>query len=407
VSAVRVLLKKELTDSLRDRRTLAMLLLMPVLLYPTLLLAIGGITLAGKERLKKKELTVAVASADAAAFLAERPLPAYTHYQRVDRAQAEAQLREKKVWAIVDAPPGSHQQVQEGGQATVTVLYTERHDESAEALHRLKDVLEEVNRGALEVRLAEAKLPESFAEPVLTQAKDIDFDQNLGPLIASKILPSLLIMMLFIGAFYPAIDVTAGEKERGTLETLLVSPVRPMEVMAAKYLTVSIISVAAAVANLLAMALTFSFGISLGTAKSAAVTLDATQLLTMAACLLPAALMVSGVSLAIASLARSFKEAQSLLTPVMLIAIFPGMAAMVPGVELNNWTALVPLLNLALLVKAVVLGTAAFVPVLITCAVIALCALAGLKLAANAFVSEALRFGGADNWRELFRVRRP
>ncbi|MFT3838541.1 MAG: ABC transporter permease subunit [Myxococcaceae bacterium] len=405
MSAVSVLLKKELTDSLRDRRTLAMLLLMPVLLYPTLLLAIGGITQAGKERLKKKELTVAVASDDAAAFLAERPLPEHTHYTRMPREQGEAQLREKKLWAIVDAEPGSHDAVAKGGQGKLTVLYTERHDESGEALRRLREVLDEVNHLALKVRLDEAKLPESFAEPVLTQAKDIDFDQNLGPVIASKILPSLLIMMLFIGAFYPAIDVTAGEKERGTLETLLVSPVRPMEVMAAKYLTVSIISVAAAVANLLAMTATFSFGISMGT-KNAAVTFGAAQLLTMAACLLPAALMVSGVSLAIASLARSFKEAQSLLTPVMLIAIFPGMAAMVPGMELNNVTAMVPLLDLALLVKAVVLGTAAPVPVLITCGVIVVCALVGLKLSANAFVSEALRFGGADNWRELFKVRR-
>jgi sodium transport system permease protein len=310
------------------------------------------------------------------------------------------------VWAIVDAPAGSRAQVAGGAQATVTVLYTERHDESTEALRRLKEVLEKVNHGALKVRLAEAKLPDAFAEPVLTQAKDIDFDQNLGPLIASRILPTLLIMMLFIGAFYPAIDVTAGEKERGTLETLLVAPVHPMQVMAAKYLTVSIISIAAAVANLLSMAATFAFGISLGESHQAAVTFAPSQLLMMAACLLPAALMVSGVSLAIAALARSFKEAQSLLTPVMLIAIFPGMAAMVPGVELNNVTALIPLLNLALLVKAVVLGTAAVVPVLITCAVIGVCALLGLKASANAFVSEALRFGGADNWRELFRVRR-
>jgi len=112
------------------------------------------------------------------------------------------------------------------------------------------------------------------------------------------------------------------------------------------------------------------------------------------------------VNLAIASLARSFKEAQTLLTPVTLIAIFPGTAAMVPGLELNVWTACVPLLNLALLIKAVVLGAAQPLPVLITCAVIALCALGAMKLAANAFVSEALRFGGSDNWRELFRPHR-
>jgi len=312
-------------------------------------------------------------------------------------------MREKKVWAVVDAPAGAHESVVAGGQATVTVLYTERHDESSEALKRVRAVLEQVGHGTLMLRLEAAKLPDSFAEPVLTEAKDVDFDKDLGPLIASRILPVLLIVMLFMGALYPSIDVTAGEKERGTLETLLVAPVRPLEVMAAKYLTVSVISIATSMANLAAMAATFSFGLQLDEKVTTRVAFGPAQIVTMAVCLVPASLLVSGVSLAIASLARSFKEAQSLLTPVSLIGMVPGIVAMVPGVELNAWTALVPLLNLALLIKAVVLGAAGVGPVLITCAVIVLCALGAIKLAANAFVSEALRFGGADNWKDLFR----
>ena len=406
MSAIRVLLKKELTDSLRDRRTLAMMLLLPMLLYPGLLLLIGSITAAGKERLKRMDLVVAVASDDAARFLAERPVPVHTRYQRMARAAGEAKMREKEVWAVVDAPPGAHDAVAAGGQATVTVLYTERHDESGEALKRVRSVLDDVGHGALQLRLEAARLPEAFAEPVLTEAKDVDFDKDLGPLIASRILPVLLVVMLFMGALYPAIDVTAGEKERGTLETLLVAPVRPLEVMAAKYLTVAVISTAASMANLLAMAATFSFGLKLDEAVTTRVTFGPAQLLTMAVCLVPASLMVSGVALAIASLARSFKEAQSLLTPVTLIGMVPGIVAMVPGIELNWVTAWVPLLNLALLIKAVVLGAATVGPVLITCGVIVACALLALKLAANAFVSEALRFGGADNWRELFRPAR-
>ena len=235
------------------------------------------------------------------------------------------------------------------------------------------------------------------------ESVDIDFQKDLGPLVASRLLPIILVVMLFMGALYPAIDVTAGEKERGTLETLLVAPVSPLEVMAAKYLTVAVIASLATCANLAAMAATFAFGIQLGEAQTITLHFTAGQILTLLACLLPAAFMVSGVALAIASLARNFKEAQSLLTPVSVLGILPGMLALMPGIELTPLTAAVPLLNVALLVKAVTLGAVHPLEVAITLASIAICSLGALRLAANAFTSEALRFGGTESWRGLFR----
>jgi ABC-type Na+ efflux pump permease subunit len=209
-----------------------------------------------------------------------------------------------------------------------------------------------------------------------------------------------------MGAIYPALDTTAGEKERGTLETLLVAPVRPLEVMLAKYLTVALVSTLASLMNLAAMGVTFMVGLQLGGPTPIRLELGAGQLATLLACLVPCAFMVSGLCLVVASLARNFKEGQALLTPVMLVATLPGILALMPGIELNAGTALLPLLNVALLVKATILGTASGLHVALTVLSVGACAAVTLALAANAFQSEALRFGGTESWRDLFRVRR-
>ncbi|MFN7133588.1 MAG: ABC transporter permease subunit, partial [Myxococcales bacterium] len=261
MSPLRTLLRKELTDSLRDRRTLVMMLVIPVLLYPTLLLLIGFLTTAGKARLARAELPVGLVG-EAALLLPESARPPRTPARVLARAKAEAALRANEIWGFVDAPAGSLDAIARGEQAKVELVYTKRRDKSMEAHDRLKSALQARGADFLARRLEEAKLSPTFGEPLRTESLDLDFRTDLGPLVASRMLPAILLVMLFMGALYPAIDVTAGEKERGTLETLLVAPVHPLQVMAAKYVTVAAIAVLAALLNLGAMALTFRLGVS-------------------------------------------------------------------------------------------------------------------------------------------------
>ncbi|HEY3452654.1 MAG TPA: ABC transporter permease [Myxococcales bacterium] len=404
MSAVGILFKKEITDSLRDRRTLLMMLFLPVVLYPGSLALIGAVTASGQARLARSQLSIAVTSEDAAQLLT--PTPAKTTLVRLDRGAAETALRERKVAAALDVAPGSLGKLEAKDQLLATLLFTRKYDRSIQAKERLKKALEAAGVRALEKRLEQASLPAKFAQPVDVQEEDVDFKKNLGPLIASKLLPMILVMMLFMGALYPALDVTAGEKERGTLETLLVAPVRPMDVMAAKYLTVATIASITTVMNLVAMGITFHLGLDLtGGESPVRLTLSAGQIATLLACLIPAAFMVSGVSLAVASLARSYKEGQSLMTPLVSVALVPAILAMTPGVEFDSATAMLPLLNVALLVKATMLGTATAAPIAITIGSVLACSAAAVALAANAFQSEALRFGGAESWRDLFRFK--
>ncbi len=399
--AWRILLGKELLDVTRDRRTLVLTILLPVLLYPGMLLVMGAIISAGTQRLKNEPLTIAVVGPSTAALLARKPVPPKTTFEPKERAQAEALLRDQKLAAVVQAPADAEARLQAGQQVVVTVLYTKRFDRSVEALDRMRPMLESINNDALKVRLDARGLEAGFVQPVKGEPVDLEFQKDLGPLIASRLLPIILLTMLILGALYPAVDLTAGEKERGTLETLLVSGARPVDVMAAKYLTVSAVAVVTALANLLAMAATFGFGISLGPANMT-FQLHPGQVLTMLACLVPAALLLAGISLTVASTARTFKEGQSLMSPVMLACLAPALLSQMPGVELNSLTALVPLLNVALLIKASVLGNATAPQVLLTMGSVLVFALIALKLAATAFNSEIFRFGGTEGWRALF-----
>jgi sodium transport system permease protein len=387
----RALLRKELLDIIRDKRMLAMMLLVPVVIYPAMLIVTGTVMAAGKKRLALQELAVAVVSDDADAFLKARPTPAHTHYTRMSRADAEAGMREKTVFALVDAAAGAFDAVKQGRQGVVTVVYTKRQDRSVEARDRVRGVLDDLSKGALVTRLEEAQLPATFAEPVKREETDLDFERDLGPFIASRLLPVMLLIMLFMGAMYPAVDLTAGEKERGTLETLLVAPVDALEVMRAKFVAVTGTAVLAALANLAAMGVTFAMGIEMGPGV-VKMTLGTEQVLIMLACLLPAAVLAAGIALALASRARSFKEGQTLMTPVILVAVVPGVMSLMPGVELSALTACVPLLNVALLVKATVLHAAQPLHVALTVMSVGVCAALALKLAANAFQSESLRF---------------
>lgn len=405
MSAFKILLGKELLDVARDRRTLVLTILLPVLLYPGILLLMGAIIAAGQARLKNEPLTVAIVGEATAKLLAASAPPPKTTFQPMTRAQAEALLKDQKIAAAVQAPDDVEARLSSGGQAVVTVLYTKRFDRSMEGLDRVRPLLEALNGKTLELRLDELHLEKGFVQPVKTDAVDLDFQKDLGPLIASRLLPIILLMMLILGALYPAVDLTAGEKERGTLETLLVAAVRPVDVMAAKYVTVAIVAVVTALANLGAMGVTFGLGISLGGPQSTTFSLTLSQVGVMLVCLVPAALLLSGISLAVSSTARTFKEGQTLMTPVMLACIAPALVSQMPGIELNAVTALIPLLNVALLIKAAVLGTATPLQVALTAASISVFAVIAVKVAASAFNSEVFRFAGTGGWGSLFSRR--
>ncbi len=394
MSPFRILLHKELLDVVRDRRTLFMTLGLPVVLYPALIISMSVLIAAGTERLKNTELIVATVGPEAVALLKQRPVPLKTTYRPMRLEEAKVDLALQTVAAVVSAPEGAVDSLGAGKQAVVTVMYAKRFDRSREALDRMRPVLDSLNVELLQKRLDEKSLDAAFMQPVKTDPVDLDLKDSLGRLMAASLLPILLLTTLITGAVQAAIDTTAGEKERGTFETLLVAPVRPTQVMLAKYATVTIVAITTALANLSATALTFGFGVVIAGKSAMPVQFSVEQIAVMALCMLPTATLVSGLALAVASTAQTMKQGQALMVPVVLLGFAPAMVAQMPGIELTWLTSLVPLLNVALLVKAVILDTAQPFEVVLTLISVLIFSAIAFRAAALTFNSETFRFGG-------------
>ena len=161
--AWRILLGKELLDVARDRRTLVLTIVLPVLLYPGMLLLMGAIIAAGNQRLKEEPLTVALVGESTAGLLARKPVPRNTTFVLHPRSEAEKLLLDQKVSAVVDAPPNAAAELEAGRRVVVTIVYTKRFDRSIEALDRVRPLLESINADALKLRL-EARQLEYFAD---------------------------------------------------------------------------------------------------------------------------------------------------------------------------------------------------------------------------------------------------
>ncbi|HBN89465.1 MAG TPA: sodium ABC transporter permease, partial [Rheinheimera sp.] len=201
----------------------------------------------------------------------------------------------------------------------------------------------------------------AIIKPVDVQKVDTaDKRENIGEKFGA-VIAYILVPLCLLGASYPAIDMGAGEKERGTLETLLICPISRISIVLGKFLTVLTTGLVGA------MITVGSFGIwgaIIGSFAGMAVVQEAmsaiaiTELILIFSLLLPISAVFAALLLAISIYARTFKEAQNYISPLSVLIFVPLVAAMMPGVELNAKTALVPVMNVALAIKELIKGTA-------------------------------------------------
>ncbi|MBB4635599.1 ABC transporter permease subunit/CPBP intramembrane protease [Longimicrobium terrae] len=400
---VRTVLAKELRETLRDRRTLFMMLVIPTLLYPCMLVLAEQLTLLGQRRLGAEPARVAVAGAE----------PALVRFLDADSAirvltgdhASVAAVRAGEVEAAVILAPAT------GGTASreARILFDASQDKSQRAQRVTYDRLEEWGDTLLAGRLRQAGLPPGFARPLAVADSSVATAEETGGYALGRFLPVILVLMTLLGTFYPAIDLAAGEKERGTLETLLTAAVPAREIVAGKFAAVALIGILAAVANLASMLLTFQSGV-FRFAKAANLSftlpLDTAALVLLA--LIPLAVLFSALFLGIAVRAQSFKEAQNALTPAQLAATLPMLVVTLPGIDFTPALAMVPVMGVGMFLRELMAGRATLLPSILALVSSAVYAAAALAFAARAFGREEVLFGGGSGeekrvtggWRE-------
>lgn len=385
--------KKELLETVRDRRTLLIMIVVPVLLYPALMVVSEQLALFGMRQLRAEPAQVAIVggSDDLRRFVGSDV--------DVDVVDAEpedpiAAIRGDSVAAVVVVGP------QLGYTQEFTVLYDAADERSERGRSEVLAGLRAWGDTLLARRLTVQGLPAGFAAPVAVADSSVALPAEIGGSALGRFLPMLLIIITLLGTFYPAIDLAAGEKERGTLETLLTAPVPSDRIVMGKFLTVACVGVLAAALNLASMYLTFQTGLfRFAAASEVEFSLPFTTVLAIFGLLVPLAVLFGSTFLGIAVNSRSFKEAQNALTPVYMLALVPALLPIFPGIELTRALAIVPVAGVALFFRALMIGEAE--PVTASLALISTLVYAGLALrfAANAFGREDVLFGEGSSER--------
>ncbi len=400
-----IVYRKELIDSLRDRRTLISMVVVPILLFP--LMTIGFGVLAAKLVLKaeKESSTIMLLGAENAPSLAERIRKAPGLEVVSPAADYIARINDKKLRAAVEFPPGFEAKLQatsdlpdSGHRLAIKIYHYAGELRSQFAVRGLQRLLREYRDQVVEDRLATRGLSRAMLEPFESREENVASPEKVGGTVLGGLIPYFIIILCLTGAMYPAMDLTAGEKERGTIETILASPVGRTELVAGKFLMVLSASLATAILSLASFAVTFSLPmaamkeLSRPGRSGLSFVISAKGVVAVFFMVLPLAVMFSAGLLALSLLARSYKEAQSYVSPLMIVVILPAIAALLPGVELNFKLALIPILNTSLVSKEILTGNYPWGMILLIFGSSCVYALAALAVAVAAFKRESVLF---------------
>jgi len=383
---------KELRESLRDRRTTLTLVLMPVLLYPLLAIGFRALLVVGKSTAQGPEYLIAFDDEAAGKRIvgmwnAGLPEQAPVHFTPPPRlkflsgSDADKALEADMLDVYIRLLPEAEQDKE---LLRFEAIYREGSYRGREAVRYLDLLTRRANVQWLARQAGKAPPVEMLVREREASQQQVSAVPVLVPLV--------LILMTMTGAVYPAIDLTAGERERGTLEILMAAPIPRLYVLLAKYIAVVTVALLTACVNLGTMAATLHFTGLAQEVFGEAVTWW--SLLQVLALLVLFALFFAGVLLALTSFARSFKEAQAYLIPLMLVCLFPGVLALAPGLSLSSFLALVPLVNIVLLARDVLAGTATLLPSLLVVSTTLLYALIAVTVAARIFGTEAILGSG-------------
>jgi ABC-2 type transport system permease protein/sodium transport system permease protein len=424
--------RKELTDILRDRRTLTAMVLVPIVLYPLLMIgSIQAVTYQA-EALQEDRVVIGVVGEaqqdvlvgiimEDAGELARRqvemernpvqpPRPSIAldkanlrNFDSLDSLQEAIRQRQVHVGVTFAADA----LIDRYDVQNAVVIHQDKEEvRSATAGARIADLFARVNKRTQERRLIREGLPAQLAEPFLLSRIDL----SAPPSVLGQILPLVLVLMTITGAIYPAIDLTAGERERGTLESLMVTPVPVLDLIVGKFLVVTTIAILGAALNLASVSATVYFGGFQKIIATAEGSVPLAKMFFILLALIPFAVLMSAIMIAVCSFARTFKEAQNYVTPVIFAVLIPGGFAALPATRLEGIMLVMPVGNMVLLARDVLLG--AVVPLGHVALVLfstTLYAAAAVALAAGLFGQEAVLFADVGSLRTLLgrRFRKP
>src|SRR5712675_392743 len=351
LSAVGIVYRKEFTEWVRDRRTLISTVLVPLFLFPLMMVGFSAlaVVMVGKAQKETPKIMI-LGGQDSPQLLASmRQLDTLEVIPYADNWKD--QISNKDIRAAVEIPKDFEKSLATSDSETVKIYFYDGEMKSSFGANRIEKFLKDYRDTVVKDRLAAKNLPASVLSPFAIKQENVAPPEKVSGATFGSFIGYTVIILCMTGAMYPAIDLTAGEKERGTMETILSSPISRMDLVLGKFLLVLSAALATAALSVMSMGISFAalrrFNMSSGRGDAAALLLKlgpkaVASIFLMA---LPMAVLFSAALMTIALFAKSHKEAQSYLTPMTFLVVIPAVASLLPGVELTPKLAMVPILN--------------------------------------------------------------
>ena len=386
--------KKELRDTLRDRRTVMMMIIIPTLIFPIIMNVFAAVSNSFAKEAADKNLKIGIVSDPASRINQElenvpKELGKKTFIPMKDTLQFSSLIAKDSIQLGIFIPAESDSSMVRREAVAVLVF----HDATDVGMKdRAKAYLDFINEKLKQERYREMNLDEASLVPLTPEYRNIASDKEMIGKLAGGILPYIFIAFGFLGCMYPAIDLFTGEKERGTIETLLTTPVPRWKLLFGKMGVVVLSGLIASTFSLLG--LFFSIEV-LHVIEDPVFLAIIHDILTpgfvamLYLLLLPLTVFFAGIMIPFAVRAKSFKEAQSVISPMNILVMLPAMVGFFPGIELNGLTALIPVVNVVLATKELIAGTLQWPLIALAFGVMSFLAFIMVLLSYKRFGSEA------------------
>ncbi|HEY7886729.1 MAG TPA: ABC transporter permease [Steroidobacteraceae bacterium] len=378
-----VVFRKEVRENLRDKRTLINGLFTGPLIGPLIFVMIINVMISRQLNQAESPLELPVIGARYAPNLIEA-----LHQEGFDPrppvADPIAAVRDRDVAAVLSIPANFGKAWDKGDPAQVEIYYDSSRRDTEQAVSRLKDMLDRYSRLNGALRLVARGLSPALIRPVVVDERDQSTPQSRAGALFS-ILPYFFVLTVFMGGMYLAIDLTAGERERQSLEPLFINPVARWRILLGKIGAICLFSVASllicAAAFIVAGHLipTEKLGMELG--------LGPVFGLEVLVLMLPLVLLVAALQTLVAAFSKSYREAQTYLGILMLIPVLPSILLSVMPVKTAGWMYAVPLLSQQVGITELLLGGS------VTAAQFAMCLVCGFAVAAIMLAVTARVYG--------------
>jgi sodium transport system permease protein len=353
-----IIFRKEIKDLLRDKRTLMTMVVIPLLMFPLIFSVMGKIMTSQIKKEQEKVLNIGIsdngnASALLSLFDGKKDIK-ITKYQ--DAARFDSLIQSGKLDGAIIIGQGFDNNVSSMKTGEVVLRYKSANWGVKD---RLMEVMNTYKSLVMGERLTKLGIEKAAVEPIDIKIQDVStVREKLGNTIGG-LFPYVLVIFSFMGCMYPAIDLFTNEKERGTLETILVTPANRLEILFGKMAVVSFIGFCSSLLSIVGLSFglkQFSQGLPQDIIGTLANLIEPANVIMLLLLIIPLMIFFAGILTMVTTYAKSYKEAQSIISPLMIIIILPAVVGLSPGVELNTVTAIIPITNISLATKEIISG---------------------------------------------------